>query len=363
MKKALAIITALALVSTVAFAQDAAALKLSGAIKTGVQMTSGDSAEDGNVVAYNDDAEKISRFELVGTYTDGDFGLKFRMRADDFKTPLLSYGYVWGNLYSNMVTFKAGNIDDGAWETEGDDGFDVADGLGLQVQVKPAEGINFGVKLTPGTTAMTTEQFTGELAFGGAYVSDMFNVQAGYKLDSDIDAPATFKNADDADAALWIASLGVDADTEAFAYVGANIKAVEKLTLKAEGKFFNLGASSDIGLTEIDEIVEYAVSDPLAVGIVAYQWLPGNSDLENIMNFKPYVNYKLNDKATAGFAFFYELNSGYLEDATTMYIKPSLTYAFNSKAKINAFYKYVAADNTVDTTADNVVQLDFIWSF
>jgi hypothetical protein len=370
MKKALAILMVLAMVTGVAFAQDAPALTFSGAIKTGVQITSGDSAEDGAVIAYNDDAGKISRFDLKGDYTDGDFGVSFRIRADDFVTPKLSFGYVWGNVFSNMVTFKAGNIDDGAWATEGDDGFDVADGLGLQLQVKPIEGVNFGVKLTPGAaTPMTTEQFASELAIGGAYVSDLFNFQAGYKLDSDYDDTV----AADGTAKIYgyeftgeeyaLAFPDVKPEDWAYAYVGFNVKAIENLTLKAEGKFTSLGAYSDIGLAEINEIVAYAVTDPLAVGIVMYQWIPGNSDAETIMNFKPYVNYKLNDKATAGFAFFYEMNSGYLKDATTMYIKPSLAYAFNSHAKINAFYKYVAKDDTEDTTSDNVVQLDFIWSY
>jgi len=166
MKKLLIALLALTVAGT-AFAADPA-LTFSGALKTGIQFTSSDADKDdetgidptdGFVTTYNDDAGKTTRLDLKGAYTDGDFGLKFRLRSNAFEAPVVNYAYAWGNLFSNKVTFKAGDIDDDAWETEGDEGFDLADDQGLQIQIKPIEGLNFGVKFAT-TAAYETDDET-----------------------------------------------------------------------------------------------------------------------------------------------------------------------------------------------------------
>lgn len=364
MKKLLIALLALSVAGT-AFAADPA-FTFSGALKTGMTFASSDATsatEDGMVLLQSDDVgDNVPvRVELVGAYTDGDFGVKFRLRSNYEDALSFSYGYAWGNLFSNMVTFKVGKVDDGAWETEGDEGFDVADGNGLQVQVKPVAGLNAGVKFNApvatanGTyTAWTYEQFGNEVALGLGYTSDMFNFQAGYQMDSDAD----------------------DAGSEDFAkaYFGVNYKGLKGLTAIAEGRLGALG-DADLGWKEFNETVEYAVNEQLSVGVLAWQTMFGElyvggaikdvltgasvADDSLLYSVKPYANYKLNDKTTLGLSVEYAAQG----DATSMTVKPSATVQLAPKAKFVGFYAYNTADDTADTVNTQTIQLDFIYSF
>lgn len=369
MKKLLIALLALS-VAGVAFAADPA-LTLSGAVKTGLTFASSDSTsatEDGMVLLQSDDVgDNVPvRVELVGAYTDGDFGLKFRLRSNYEDALTFSYGYVWGNLFNNMVTYKVGKVDDGSWGTEGDEGFDAADkvGNGLQIQVKPVEGLNVGVKLNAPVatkvdtyTAWTYEQFSNEMSFGLGYTSDMFNFQAGYAMDSDAD----------------------DSGSEDFswAYFGANYKGMEALTAIVEAKFGGLG-DADLGWKEFNETVEYAVSEQISVGVLSWQTMFGEfytagaikdpldgavvADDGLLYSVKPYANYKLNDKTTLGLAVTYAAQG----DATDITVKPSATVQLGAKAKFVGFYAYDTADSGVkgaDPINTQTIQLDFIYSF
>lgn len=406
MKKLLIALLALSVAGTAVFAADPA-LTFSGALKTGLQFTSSDEEgvidtdgdgediekADGAVSLYSDDAEKALRLELVGAYTDGDFGVKFRLRADGQASLNFSYGYAWGNLFNNMVTFKVGKVDDGAWATEGDEGFDVADGNGLQIQVKPMAGLNVGIKLNataiagvpvnpeeagidmdadgeddvtflvPGSSAraMTYAEFFSESALGLGYTSDLFNFQAGYQMDS------AYDDEKDAD---------YDANAYAMAYFGASYKGMKALTAKVEGRLGALGAA-DYSWKEFNEVVEYAVNDQISAGIVLWQTMfsefyddgatkdPIWGDLKDdglLYSVKPYANYKLNDKTTLGLAVTYAAQG----DATDITVKPSATVQLAPKAKFVGFYSYNTADSGLkgaDPVNTSKIQLDFIYSF
>ncbi len=389
MKKLLIALLALS-VAGVAFAADPA-LTFSGALETGMAFTQTDGDDDdGAVKMYNDDADENVRFELIGAYTDGDFGVEFRYRTESFTDTALveNYAYVWGNLFNNMVTFKAGNVDDSAWESEGDDGFDVADDHGLQIQVKPMEGLNLGVKLNvPKTDAYTYEQFQKEIGFGLGYTSDLFNFQAGYKLDSDADADygdamddylVLFNKIAAALDPTWDDAEFAADDVNASAYFGVNYKGLKGLKAIAEAKMFNLG-DSDFGYTEANEEFAYDVNEQINVGILMYQYMYSDSDtadFANLIDFKPYVNYKLNDKVTLGFAVYYGttmMNVDSTDPTTEIYVKPSATVQLGPKAKFVGFYKYDTltmdkdfAEQVLgveDTVTTQTIQLDFIYSF
>jgi hypothetical protein len=387
MKKLLIALLALSVAGT-AFAADPA-LTFSGALKTGIEFSSNDATsadEDGTVSLYNDDAGKFTRLDLNGAYTDGDFGMKFQLRTNDLTAPSYNYAYAWGNLFNNMVTFKVGDVDDGAWATEGDEGFDVADGNGLQIQVKPMAGLNLGAKLqVAGYTYEATQQ---ELALGLGYTSDMFNFQAGYQMDSDADA--TFDLTDkaiefsglDADdngklegaelvALLTLLDIELEPEDNASAYVGFSYKGMKALKAVAEAKLFNLG--SDLGYTWANQVIEYAVNDQISAGIVMHQYLWSNADIAdgaNLYSFKPYGNYKLNEKVTLGLAVYYStwmMNVSGVDAASELYLQPSATVQLGPKAKFVGFYKYDTVTMDKDFFGDPVntqtIQLDFIYSF
>lgn len=351
MKKALAICSALALVAGAAFADDAPALKLSGYLDTGVTLTQTDAdGDDGAVTLYADDAGKDDyRFNLNGSYTDGDAGVTFRLRVqNDFNSdasPNFADGYVyaWGTFADGLVKVKAGKVDDGSWATKGDAGYDFADGKGLQVQVMPVKGLNLGAKLDLVADTATINEFVGETAFAGAYSNDMFGFQAGYKFDTYVDGSS---------------------NEEAAAYVGLDIKAVPNLGAQFEAKFFDIGMDSELQTQELCETFSYTVSDPLSLGLVCYQELSGDSDVKIEMTFNPSVSYVLNDKITLGLSGYY----GTQEDVydSEIYVKPSLSYAISEKATIFSYYKYdmyTSAVDGVDPVNTSTVNLEFMYSF
>lgn len=339
MKKALVVLLSLVAAGAL-FAADAPTFALSGAVKTGVLFQTGDTNEDGSWKLYNDDAGKTSRLEIVGTYADADYGLKFRLRSDDFAAaPSVSYAYVWGDFLADMITFKAGAVDDGAWATKGDTGFDVADGKGVQVQFKPIAGLNFGLKLDLVAANATTEQFIGETAVGLGYTAEKFNFQAGYKMDSDVDGSS---------------------EDEAFAYAGIQFVGIEALTVTAEAKLTNLGDTAvAAAVTTIDEVVEYSGIESLTLGLISYQVLSGDDNVDMKISVNPYANYKLNDKATAKFGVYYEMQG----DASDIWVQPGVEYVLGAKAKVNAFLNYDMKDTGSVATNDTKIQIDFLYSF
>ena len=203
MKKALAFLAAAALVSA-AFAEDAAApaLKVSGALKTGIQLTGGDSNKTGSAkLQYSDDEDttKVSRFDINGSYDAKDYGVEFRFRqqADLTTAPTIRYAYVWGNYVDGKVKVEAGHIQDFALDCVGYEGYGIGigqdDGNGALLLVKPVAGLTLGVESTvPTTGSYTTKQLLNELGFGAAYSTDVFGVQAGYQLDSDADDEGSY---------------------------------------------------------------------------------------------------------------------------------------------------------------------------
>jgi len=153
MKKLIVLLLAFAMVGAV-FAADAPApaLTFNGYLNTGFQY---DTTSD-LVKLYGAYAGKTSRLRLNAAYTNGDFGVNFRYQSNDSATaPSVTQALVWGNLFNKMVTFKAGELNDYTWATPYNS-FGNFDGqTGIQVQLKPIAGLNFGV-FVPVTAAGAT---------------------------------------------------------------------------------------------------------------------------------------------------------------------------------------------------------------
>lgn len=380
MKKALAILSALALVSVVAFAEDAPALKLSGYIDTGIKSVTGDGAD--TVQLWGDDSGSTTRFDLNGTYTNGNAGVDFKLRTQDMTAPAINYFHAWTNLFDGKAKLVAGKLDNSAWKTEGDDGFTSENDQGIQVQIIPVAGLNLGVKFnTNGNAAITPKQFLNETGFGAKYTSDLFNFAAGYKLDSDADdalaGKATYAYIDeDADGTpdIVAGAVGITtipgaasdyANKEAYAYTGINYKGIAGLKLIAEAKWTGLGKYADIGLAEYDEIIEYKVSDPLSVGILMYQYIPGSSDIKSQLSFKPYVGYVVNSMVKATGEVKYVSNAAFVEKVNNVTFKPGveLTVSPSAKILINDAYTIADTGDEVAKTTTNTINVNFRWNF
>lgn len=348
MKKALAIISALAIVSAVAFAEDG--LMISGQIQTGINAQSG----GGDAVKlWETDAPGPSRIDLNVTYTEADTGLWFNLRSEDAKSaPAVNNFKVWANLFDNKATVVAGNPDDNSWETTADDNFTFENGYGVKLEIKAIEGLNFGVKLN--TAAPTDVQYDwtqtmSELGFGMKYTADTFNFSAGYKLDSDAVAD------------------GSASEDEASAYVGFGYYGIDMLSIDAEAKFTDLGAYSDFGLAEVNEVVEYAVDEKTTAGILAYQWIPGDSDFESSFSFKLYGKYQFTPVTLLKAEVGYLMNDGYVENVNNLWVEPGVEFQVAPKAQIRADYAFNVKDmgdeTAGGTTNISVFNLGFRYSF
>lgn len=393
MKKALAIISALALVSAVAFAEDG--VKISGQVETGIQAQTGDGAD--YVKTWETDAPGTTRIDLDINATHGDTGLWYKLRsADGASAPTIANFKVYANLFQNMVTVTAGNPDDNAWKTDADADFTAENGYGVRVDVHPVAGLTLGAKLnTPASANLPAKYATGEMSFGGKYTAEKFFIAGGYKLDSkaddtDSDTMATGTKLwgydVDTDLATLQAIFAVakataapkfGADDFAMGYFGFGYTGIENLLIQAEAKFENLGAYSDIGLATMDEVVEYKVSDPIKVGLCMYQYLPGNSDVSSSLSFKPYANYKYNDITLLKAEIGYKTNAGYLDGVNNFWVSPGAEFQITPNSQIRADYTYTIANMgdedqykaqgltgaSIEKTSYSTVNLGFRYSF
>ncbi|MDR3343634.1 MAG: hypothetical protein LBT14_12810, partial [Treponema sp.] len=422
-------------------------LKFSGAVKTGIlfsattEKTAHDDdgseiAPDPTITMYSDDADMdIGRFDLDAAYTKANYGVVLGLRAEgNPDLPLtLRNGYAWADLASKKLNMKVGKIDDGVWTGGGEQDFDISTGWGFRLEVKPIDGLNVGLFLTgpnndEGVPWFTIDNGVGlpsigdfllETAIGAQYEHAKFAVSAGLKLDGKGDGPNTgiiesddfsdpgdilkgsdenFGYTNESDSPPYPPAYYDNKAGLGF-YIGANIKAVDKLTAVIEAAFSNLGAfggtidegkisdtpikrksyyePEGIGTIWINEHFAYQVLDPLAVGLVMHQYIFGGSarsgddatqaKLSPELRFTPYVEYALNSALKLGLDVRFRVKPDYY--ALKLDIKPKVTYTLSESAKLVAFYDIdiqklgEAVKTDPETVIANAVQLDFVWTF
>ena len=300
MKKLIVLLLTIAMVGAV-YAEEAPApvLKWSGLLNTGFQYDNGTDS----LYLYGQNAGKASRLRLNADYTNGDFGVHFRLQTNDATTTAFSitHAVVWGNLFNNMATFKAGLLNDAAWATPYNS-FGSLDGkTGVQIQVKPIKGLNVGVFMPLDTTKLVPAgNVPKDMTFAGKYsISGIADVVAGLNLGV---APVT---------------------TEVYGSV--NVTAIENLTAIVEADLTDI---SDIANTlALDEYASYAMGN-LAVG--AY--------LEQVFGspfgwtIAPEISYTI-DKAEVGGSFT-------IASGSKWSIDPYATYTLNEKSTVKGYASY-----------------------
>jgi hypothetical protein len=396
MKKALVILLILAVAGGL-FAQD---FTIGGKIDTGLKFSGGD-GQAAWAEGYHDD-HGPTRVELNGNYAAENYGAKIGIRSNvpgdlvPFSSIFIYNAYVWSEFLNDIINVKAGLIDDAAWNTGGPEDFNVSNGGGLRIEVKPIAGLNVGVMLNainqnadPFTDGFGAkfEYFFLETGIGAKYEHDIVDVALGVKLDSKGDAFIGDEGYVKGTAVgKLLAGGGLrDKDNEEIkdsagvvGIFGVNVKAVPKLTAQVEGKIYNLGAFSDIGWTWFIENFAYQVLDPLSVGIELRQNMFGAEFAKRLVvfreaaddkagpwiKFKPYVTYAVLPALDVG------LEVGFaLQPKVTQYelnFRPKITYKLADNAKIVTYYDfntskpdYSGAESVNMTT----VQINLEWSF
>jgi hypothetical protein len=297
MKKTLVFVLLLGLVGAFVFAQDAPALKFNGYMNFGAQINN--DGTNTNLIALGSDSWQIGRFQLEGKYAASNWGWAFRMRNDvafTTKTPSLYLARVWGwvDALNGMVTVKAGKLDDYSWASNNWSQFGNFDGtVGIQLQLKPVAGLNFGVFLPTmlnGTDTNLASDAFSAITIGGMYSMDnMGYVSLGYRLGNTTNGQVPY---------FW-AGLG---------YTG-----MSALTAKAEMKLNNDPVAAN-NYFYVNEQLGYDMA-PLNVNLWAEQQFNSSSpDGTNmILHFQPSVDYTMGSWNLGAFFSFLtdSTSSGY----------------------------------------------------
>jgi hypothetical protein len=409
--KLLAGILMLALVSGAVFAQDEdgspqvkigkGTLTLGAKIVTGVEATWGDGIiapnenshgkseyeEGGTVRMYNENDDTRLRVEFSPDYINGNVGFRMRFRTDDawvngsrgggsnVAAIGVRYAFGWIDLFDAHFRATGGYLDvnSNVWGTLGDLDEDVA-GVGLRLEVKPIDGLNFGVffrlpnsdardnvaKLNGPHIPVRTnfEEFLYSTAFGLGYKHDLFYIRLQYLLDDKIEKEGV----------LW-----ADNKTQGLFDFGAGLTAISQLELHVSGRIQNIENNNDKESAgrniDVHERAIWTISDdfPLFFGLNARQQLDqgqeGKAGENLYMIFKPKVGYKL--PIGNGLTVSLEGGYGFQEDVidSLISVKPKIEYDFGKGFSTRLWYRFETMKKTgKDTVNGNTIQLDITWS-
>ncbi len=330
MKKAIALLLALALVGGAVFAQE---LKFSGYLDTGVAVFD-DGTNDPTIGLWGDDSGTTSRFNLQAAYTNENVGATARLRmqndlADGSAGNLfVNRAFAWATMLDGKVKTVVGKLGDYTWSSFGNDIGNFDTKTGLQVQVMPMAGLNVGFFLhAAGVATQLVEDAFGDLAIGASYTMEgLGSFRAGYNMSPVADS--------------------------AMAYFSASISAVENLGIIVDAQMSDMG--NDVtGSTYLFEEIDYTM-DALNVGIDLEQTLSVVEDSDMELAFTPYVSYDMGT-FVPGFVFTYTMAG----DLSGMYLNPYAKYKVGPGAVIELGGKI----NSGDFSEASRYYLAYTWSF
>jgi hypothetical protein len=363
------------------FAQE---LTWSGIVETGVRVSVPDEGA-GRVDIHNDNDDVVSRARIQATYDADTYGAKVGIGTDFNNSFGVYNAYAWYNFLGGIINVKGGQIDDAVWNTAGPEDWNLSNDIGVRLEVTPITGLNIGLLLTNSSTTLddVASDFLLETAFGVSYTSEIFDVSAALKLDSEADYWSDFSDqtvaamiaqyrtttsdttsTDDAVKGIIQASgQGPSSDTGVEAIFGFAYKGLPALTAKAEGRVWGLADFSDYGFVWLNEDLAYQILDPLKVGAVFTEQFFGDSDVAKpYFKVKPYLEYKISDPILVGV----EVPVWFQQDAIDLGVggRPWIKYSFNDDAYIKAFYDLAyESPNVGDATTKQTIQIDFVVKF
>jgi len=327
-------IMALAAIGLISAQQNGEGLKISGSISTGLRMDIVGGGDDWQGKGKDNEgfpdqnksemwAPSFSLWHddignginLTAEYNKQNYGFKFtsewRFRTVDWRADVgFPNVYGWFEVLNGMLRFSAGKVDDGVWQSPGVDDFNYSTGLGLRFEAKPVDGLNVGFFIRPaeeyknywdGTLNLAGNNDFGhrdvkggeetihsrlvdallETSFGAKYVSNMFDVAAGFKLASEATGARTtdwnfgheYFGAGTPNVSNVTSKDVYDNELKGAgfaAYIGFGLNMIENLTLGVGAELANLGAFERLGYVWISQKVEYAMN-PFTFGLNAHQ--------------------------------------------------------------------------------------------
>jgi len=296
MKKLLGLVIVSLLAFTALSAQDAApSLKISGTLYTGFEMDAV-ADQDPTIYLYNQEGGTASLFDLNANFSAADWGVSARLRTlftaldtDVASWPIvtLPFAYGWFDAFDDVVRVSIGRVASGAWQTNGDEYYGAIRGKeGIQVQIKPVKGLNFGFLMPIKVTELDLVDSLSSIQLGlGWDIESALNVRAGFTFDS---------------------SDLADSD----AYLGLEQKAVENLTALVEASYANVADSAS---SELDMRWDIAYTlDAFTFGSVFTQAIPLSDSAD--LGFNPYVSWQVLETLAFGANVSYDFNTAIADE-------------------------------------------------
>jgi hypothetical protein len=306
----LLLIGALVLIGAGVFAQNASAptMAFTGALYTGTiaQSIGGSTPTMGIWDPVN---QTGSRFNFQGTVDGGTWGLNFRLREDDnwqqnydSNMPSFRRLYGWLEPLPGVIRVVVGRLSGYEWATGDAGGFSTLgnfDGaVGAQLQIKPIDGLNFGLFLP----------FTYGLG-GGDYVSSEELVQV---LDTmAFGAKFTMKGVGDIEAGYWLTPSWYPPNTGSsnfyefpLAWFGLEYVGTPNLVALLESQFA-LSSNWATNYSYLDEEVSYQLNQ---IGLTLYAeqliWNGSATGLNSgtFLGFRPVVDYTMGNVDVGAYA-------------------------------------------------------------
>ena len=359
------LVSALALLTAVAvFAQNAApapAMVFTGALYTGTIAQSYDSAT-ATMGLWDPANQTGSRFNFQGTYNGSGFGLYFRLREDDnwdqgnsnakansgSGTSNLSipsapgfrrlYGYI--DAANGMVRIAGGRLAGYEWATGDAGGFNTLGGLdgavGMQVQVKPMDGLNFGAFLpfTYGTSTipdkfLTLNEAVSFLAVGAKYtVKGVGDIEGGYWGAAALNNSTTTTSTNSTGSSNFYSYPK--------AWFGAEYVGMPNLTAILESQY-SLARIKDDNYSYLAETVMYQM-DQLGLALYTEQQINSNSNLGAYLGFRPQVDYTIGMADVGMFVeFLYVTKDTGYNGSTGYSVGPFVKLTFAKNVYIKAY--------------------------
>jgi hypothetical protein len=355
MKKLLILLLVLVVAGGV-FAQE---LKWSGGVLFGLGIKSDESAppiQDNELWESGDDSKATGFVQTE--YAQDNYGFLFKVRgrfsrADDYDLTIPK-AKVWFDLLDDKIGIRAGRLDEGLWNTQADWWWQVTNGVGALVEIKPIEGLSFGAIFKTNVDSITWDHDgkddTDEVAIGDKFVSSpeellkraAFGVS--YTLTDTFYASASLQLAAGKRVLELEPKAAAVLNDAAEATYGLNILAVPNLILNTEGLFGNIGGDGDISFNLRQDIGYKIIPGTFKAGVKLAEVSPADA-LE--LTIKPYGEYVINSLFTANLEF--QISTSLADDATTgLYIQPKFQYNIGDGAKIHVYYKLDFKDLELD---------------
>jgi hypothetical protein len=331
MKKILAILLALAVVGVFAFADGAAApapaLSFTGYLNIGGVY--GDNAVSGAAATWASqgwDSGTGGRFNLNGKFSGDTFGLAFRLREQDAWTAnntgalYVRRVYGWLTAFDGVVKFNAGRLGDYAWATGSGGGwqsFGSIDGpVGMQVQIKPVDGLNFGAFIPVANVASGkfSDYLSSSIIGAAYYLKGVGDIEGGYNLSPTANA-----------ANAW---LGL-------AYTG-----MKDLTAYGEFHFVAIGNTAT-GYSYGREYFDYPIG-AIDLSLVLMQQIFAASSAGTSLAFSPTLGYTLSPVTKVELNATYATNSGYSKSGWQ--VSPDVCFTLGKASTLRVGVSYAGGD-------------------